>query len=480
MTNLLGGRYNVLRELGSGGCGQTFLAEDVNMPSRRRCVVKQLRPTACDVVTQRIIHERFEREASVLEELGLLSRQIPTLYDYFAENGELYLVQEWIEGVTLQEKVKRDGPLSEAATRKLLVSLLYVLHQVHANGIIHRDIKPTNIVLRQRDNQPVLIDFGAVKDLYANGLSADGMPTGSIVIGSPGFMSLEQSAGRPVFSSDVYSLGLTAIYLLTGRTPKELTDKTTGAIRWRDYAPRLSADFAAVLERATRDALPERYQNAHEMLEDLENDERTHVTVRQVQPLPQIRMPLPQVAVSAAPRRRVWPVWLLALLLAGGNGAWAYYYWRKDEENAQMQRALTAATSDLYEARNAKEASDARARIAEDKARKTEQSAKQIWRVATLNNQTAGAINYEILSPDGAWEPFTLDPGAARTHWRLNVEIMIKFNSNTGFLRHEKMQALTNVTTVLGHEPNETEQNKANSFAFKKDESMSEIVLQED
>lgn len=488
MANLLGGRYHLLHELGSGGCGQTFLAEDMNMPSRRRCVVKQLRPVACDALTQRIIHERFEREAIVLEELGLLSGQIPTLYDYFTADGELYLVQEWVEGVTLQEKVRRDGPLSEAETRRIIISLLRVLDQVHANGIIHRDIKPNNVVLRQRDKQPVLIDFGAVKDLYATAVNPNGMPTGSIVIGSPGFMSLEQSAGRPVFSSDLYSLGLTAIYLLTGRTPQDLVDKESGEIRWRDYAPHIAPDFALALSRATRNALPERYQLARDMLADLELDEQTRVAMRPLMPLPAPVMPVmplpaatasvpPAVLPAVAPRRRVWPVWLLALLLAGGNGVWAYYYLQSYEQTMRLQRGLDAATADLAEARSLKEAADKRARAAEDKARKTEQATRQIWRVATLNNQTGTFLTYEVMNPAGDWESFTLEPGASRTHWRLNVEVMVKYNQNTGFLRNEKMQALAGVTTVLGHEPSEEEQNKAKSFIFKKDETSGGISL---
>ena len=138
------------------------------------------------------------------------------------------------------QKVKEEGVFSEGQVKDILLSLLPVLDYIHSQGIIHRDIKPENIMLRERDGKPVLIDFGAVKEVVATIVDLDGSPTSSIVIGSPGFMPLEQAAGKPVFASDLYSLGLTAIYLLTGKRPKELTDLLTGEISWRKYAADVS------------------------------------------------------------------------------------------------------------------------------------------------------------------------------------------------------------------------------------------------
>ncbi len=142
----LNNRYQVIQVLGAGGFGETFLAEDTYMPSRRRCVIKQLKPITKDPQIYKTIQQRFEREAATLEYLGEGCEQIPKLYAYFCENGKFYLVQEWIQGQTLTDIVKARGPLQENQVREILLSLLSVLDYVHSKGIIHRNIKPENII----------------------------------------------------------------------------------------------------------------------------------------------------------------------------------------------------------------------------------------------------------------------------------------------------------------------------------------------
>ncbi|HYX16266.1 MAG TPA: protein kinase [Nostoc sp.] len=270
---LLNNRYQVIQIIGAGGFGETFLAEDVHMPSRRCCVIKQLKPiTNNDPQTYQIIQQRFEREAATLEFLGESSNQIPKLYAYFSENGQFYLVQEWIHGQTLTKIVEAKGFESETAVRQILLSLLSVLDYVHSKGIIHRDIKPENIILRSVDGKPVLIDFGAVKETIRSVVSSPGYPTRSLVIGTPGYMPSEQAVGRPVYATDIYSLGLTAVYLLTGKHPQELqTDLKTGEILWQDYAPHVSSQWAAVLNQAIKPHAGDRYSTASKMLHALQS-----------------------------------------------------------------------------------------------------------------------------------------------------------------------------------------------------------------
>ncbi|GAA6617882.1 protein kinase domain-containing protein [Scytonema sp. NUACC26] len=268
---LLNNRYRVLRTLGSGGFGETFLAEDTQMPSQRRCVIKQLKPIQDNPQVYELVQQRFQREAAILEDLGEGSSQIPRLYAYFSDNGQFYLVQEYIEGQTLTAKVQQQGVLSESSVKEILTSILPVLEFVHSKGIVHRDIKPENILIRHRDNQPVLIDFGAVKETVGTVMTPSGNTTKSIVIGTPGYMPSEQSVGRPMFASDLYSLGLTAIYLLTGKSPQELgTDPATGAVLWRQYALSVTPSFAAVLEKAIQFSARDRFTSAREMLQALQ------------------------------------------------------------------------------------------------------------------------------------------------------------------------------------------------------------------
>ncbi|MBD2513494.1 YARHG domain-containing protein [Nostoc sp. FACHB-973] len=267
-TQLLNDRYQVIRTLGAGGFGQTYLAEDTYMPSKRRCVVKQLKPIQNNPQVYQIVQERFQREAAILEELGGANDQIPALYAYFSSGGEFYLVQEWVEGDTLTAKIQKQGLFSEAAAQELFMNILPVLDYVHSKNIVHRDIKPDNIIVRYRDGKPVLIDFGAVRESMGTVVNSQGNPTSSIVIGTPGYMPSEQAAGRPVYSSDLYSLGMTVIYLLTGRVAQQLeTDSQTGEIVWRQYASHISPMMAGIIDRAIAYHPRDRYPTARAMLD---------------------------------------------------------------------------------------------------------------------------------------------------------------------------------------------------------------------
>ncbi|HIK06308.1 MAG TPA: YARHG domain-containing protein [Trichormus sp. M33_DOE_039] len=298
---MLNDRYQVIRTLGAGGFGETYLAEDTYMPSKRRCVVKQLRPIQNNPQIYQLVQERFQREAAILEELGGTTDQIPALYAYFSANEQFYLVQEWIEGDTLTATLQQQGTLHENVVQALLVNLLPVLEYVHSKQIIHRDIKPDNIILRYSDGKPVLIDFGAVRESMGTVVNSQGNTTSSIVIGTPGYMPSEQAAGRPVYSSDLYSLGLTAVYLLTGMQPQNLeTDSQTGEIIWRNYVNNISPVLANVLERAIAYHPRDRFPTARVMLDTLQSSVEaispTQAVARPpIKPLPDNPIPKPVV-----------------------------------------------------------------------------------------------------------------------------------------------------------------------------------------
>ena len=284
MTTLLSNRYQVLRVLGSGGFGQTFLAEDTQMPSRRICVIKQLKAIADNPDIYKIVRDRFQREAATLEALGKDNVLVPELYASFCEDNEFYLVQEWIDGKDLLDLVSTEGCLAEAKVQKLLLDLLPTLEHIHDRGLIHRDIKPENIILRSSDRKPVLIDFGAVKATLATAMTAQGDVTCSVVIGTPKFMPSEQAIGRVGFASDLYSLGLTAIFLLTGKVSSELdTDPQTGELSWQRYAGNFNPAFVAFLDKAIRLNFRDRYATANQMLVSLReilDDSTTIITIK--------------------------------------------------------------------------------------------------------------------------------------------------------------------------------------------------------
>ncbi|WP_373529345.1 protein kinase [Nostoc sp.] len=326
---LLNNRYQVIQVIGAGGFGETFLAEDTHMPSRRHCVIKQLKPiTNNDPQTYQIIQQRFEREAATLEYLGESCNQIPKLYAYFSENGQFYLVQEWIHGQTLTKIIQAKGFENEATVRQILLNLLSVLDYVHSKGIIHRDIKPDNIILRSVDNKPVLIDFGAVKETIRSLVNSLAYPTRSLVIGTPGYMPSEQAVGRPVYATDIYSLGLTAIYLLTGKHPQELlTDLQTGEILWQQHALNVSPEFRMVLNQAIKPHVGDRYSTASKMLYDLQSasyispqsavNTPTAILTEQIQPLSSSQK---STIINGSATFRNWqkPAVIVGSLLVGG------------------------------------------------------------------------------------------------------------------------------------------------------------------
>jgi serine/threonine-protein kinase len=337
---LLNNRYRLIKTLGRGGFGETVLAEDTHMPSGRKCVIKQLKPIIEQPKIPLWMKERFQREAAILEELGEGHSQIPRLYAYFSEADKFYLVQEWIEGVTLAQKWEQQGNLSSKEVKQILIDILPVLDYVHSRRIVHRDIKPENIILRSSDRLPVLIDFGAVKEAMTTVVNPTTSSALSASIGTPGYMPSEQAAGRPIYSSDLYSLGLTAIFLLTGKSPQELdTDPRTGEIIWQKYTGDLEAEMILTLEQAVRFHPRDRFSSAKEMFAALESGTSlpnlTGTTVK-IAPGISRQTPYPhrsqkrdtvavQIRATDKPKKSNWLVnSLLFLLIAGGVSMGAF------------------------------------------------------------------------------------------------------------------------------------------------------------
>jgi serine/threonine protein kinase len=257
-------RYSIQRVLGRGGFGVTFLAKDAKLPGSPLCVIKQLCPKVCNPLTLQRAKQRFEREATILGQLGSHA-QVPRLLDYFEEEDEFYLVQEYIRGWTLAKEVKREGVLGEAEVKRFLLEILPVLTYIHHNGVIHRDIKPPNILRSQDDGRLVLIDFGAVKEQFVSPDLATQRGSTTHFVGTLGFAPAEQLALRPTYASDIFALGVTCLYLLTGKPPMEFAyDFNTGEVRWRDLV-NVSDHFGRVLERMLKVSLRDRFQSAEDI-----------------------------------------------------------------------------------------------------------------------------------------------------------------------------------------------------------------------
>ncbi len=269
---LLRDRYRVLRPLGQGGFGATFLAVDQVLPGEPISVIKQLRPSSTDPQVLEMARELFEREARTLGKIGN-HPQVPRLLDYFADHKQFYLVQEYVSGATLQQEVKERGPFSEAGAKQFLCEILPLLEYIHSQQVIHRDIKPANIIRREQDRKLVLIDFGAVKNQVTQTAVQSGSEQTAFTayaIGTPGFAPPEQMAMRPVYASDIYALGVTCIYLLTGKSPKNLDyNPSTGEMLWYQNLD-ISEQFTEVLKKMLEVSVKHRYQSAPDVLKALD------------------------------------------------------------------------------------------------------------------------------------------------------------------------------------------------------------------
>ncbi len=267
-------RYKIVKLLGSGGFGDTYLAEDLNLPKHHQCVVKHLQLKPPNTIAALPTAKRlFKTEAEALYSLGKHD-QIPTLYADFEEQGEFYLVQEFIDGEDLTKEIYPGNILPEKEVRKLLQDILEVLEVVHHQKIIHRDIKCQNIMRRRRDRKIILIDFGAVKETMT--INAQGKSILTIGIGTPGYQSSEQANGRPRLCSDIYAVGMLGIYALTGIQPHDLPkDPRNDEVIWRNFV-NVSEEFANILTKMVRYHFSDRYPSATEALTALKPPPKSH------------------------------------------------------------------------------------------------------------------------------------------------------------------------------------------------------------
>ncbi|MEO1432066.1 MAG: serine/threonine-protein kinase [Cyanobacteria bacterium J06633_8] len=265
---LLKQRYRAMKPIGQGGFSRTFLARDEDKPSLPLCVIKQFYPQAQGTGTLAKAVELFNHEAMRLEELGK-HRQIPELLAYFTQDDRQYLLQEFIDGLNLGQELQQNGVYNENQIQHFLNELLRILQFCHQKQIIHRDIKPENIIRRQNPaklkGQIVLVDFGASKVVTQASMNQTGTS-----IGSPEYVAPEQMRGKALFSSDIYSLGVTCIHLLTGRSPFDLYDINNDVWLWRNYLQTsINNNLGNILDKMLASTPARRYQTVDEVLADL-------------------------------------------------------------------------------------------------------------------------------------------------------------------------------------------------------------------
>jgi serine/threonine protein kinase len=301
---LLANRYELQRILGQGGFGRTYLTIDryrFNEP----CVVKEFLPQHQGEYETQKSRELFVRESKILHQID--RAQIPKFFACFEENDKLFLVQEYIKGQTystlLRERQQQGLTFSEPEIIKWLKDLLPVLSYLHDRQIVHRDISPDNIMLQDDTHLPVLIDFGIGRSALVQGQNrgenssaADNYPTQQSIVGKVGYAPYEQIwLGQSFPSSDLYSLAVTAVVLLTGIDPQMLTDRSSLKNQWQ-LQTSISNGLVKILDRMLQDLPANRYQSATEILADLER-----LTINPQTQLSQPESTLPITTLNADP-----------------------------------------------------------------------------------------------------------------------------------------------------------------------------------
>ena len=311
---ILAGRYQILKPLGSGGFGRTFLSKDLQLPNSPYCVVKQLNPKLQKAQELAIAKRLFEREAQTLHELGN-HPQIPRLFAHFEQGGKFYLVQEFVDGNTIKAEFASDRKWTQAELILSLRNILQVLAFVHQSNVIHRDIKPANLIRRQSDRQICLIDFGAVKAI--SNIAIDEMQSEreakTIVVGSLLYMPSEQLAGQPKFSSDIYALGIVCLQGLTGLTHDQLPKDSQNneylcTLAAAKVGIQINLKLAAIIDKMVCYDYRQRFRDAGETLQTLNdflNSIATNTKIISTPPSPdltqtfELEEPEGQIAISS-------------------------------------------------------------------------------------------------------------------------------------------------------------------------------------
>lgn len=247
--------YQILKTLGQGGMGTTYLAWD----SSQLLVLKEMNADMAEIAKAR---ELFEREAKILQSLH--HPGIPKYYDFFVESQRKYLAMELIHGRDLDLYIHKSGTVNLAQAIEWMVQLCGILGYIHAAQppLIHRDIKPANLLIRTIDKQLFLIDFGAVKEIGT---------LGGTRIGAPDYMAPEQNNGQPCTQSDLYAIGPTLIFLLTGRNPADFLELQPDGYRFNVVdVPSIPPKLRAIIDRVTARRVRDRFQTAGELAQALQ------------------------------------------------------------------------------------------------------------------------------------------------------------------------------------------------------------------
>ena len=344
---LLYNRYSVVHIEKTSNFSKVFYALDTYQNPPRSCLIKVFEPIVQKLEIAKWISKEFQIEAKRLKQLSLNNRHLPQIYTYSNEFQVYYIVRELIEGKTLREKVQSGNKFSIPEVREMLIELLSVLDYLHQQKVIHQNVKPKNIILRDDDGLPILINFGSIKQIVATyGFYGDKQIFS--VNNLYGYAPPEQVIGKSLPATDLYSLGLTAIYLLTAKNPIDLAiDSYSGNFQIPETITRLDPNFADIISRAISPNISDRYSSAKEMSDDLLSMSGSRNVPPQQYATTSAPNLNPQNVTDSKGESSLWKtvVYALSILYLVSMGIIALYDWRLSNNISAIDLPSTSLSS---------------------------------------------------------------------------------------------------------------------------------------
>jgi serine/threonine protein kinase, bacterial len=310
--HLLMEKYLVIEHREVGGFSQTYLAVDTESPSSACYLLKIMDAELNPGMDFHSLHQFFAAEAQALGRLGgvapigLATQPVPKLISYCRDRSQVYLLQEFIEGERLDLWMDNMERPRFKAVIQLFAEVLLILYQIHKQGIIHCDIKPSNLIRRDQDHKLFLIDFGACCFCHTEPIACNYNP--DFALGTPGYMPEEQAHGRPQFNSDLYALGMMMIQMITGVAPQNLEHHPmTRELNWHHYLrkPIANSQLIPILDRMVRINADNRYQTVHAVMTDLQHLLPKNTTARA--PIFRVKLPRQQPSILPSPDPQTAP-----------------------------------------------------------------------------------------------------------------------------------------------------------------------------
>jgi serine/threonine-protein kinase len=273
VSKLLDGRYQVVSILGTGSLGNTYLVQDIRVPEHPERVIRHLQLPVGTPRVFSIFLEQLKRRAESLNRLNQ-NPQTPEFLGHFEQGNNFYVVEEYIPGDSLADYLNSAAPLPEAEVIRLMQEILQILVSIHGQGLIHRCIKPTNLIRHQQDGHLVLVGLDVFKEISAQVARATGNPLPCTQNGAAAYVSPEQSQQKIQFSTDIYSTGMIGIQAISGQKPGRLAEllhpcQNGSALTNWQQGTRVSPPLAAILNRMIHPDVQQRYKQATDVLDDL-------------------------------------------------------------------------------------------------------------------------------------------------------------------------------------------------------------------